>query len=110
MSTDYYGWLCNWHQFDSPYIGACTRCHKTTEQCLTSGGCDLIYWPPERTRKMTETTIAGFCPECNTKPCVCRRPDDTVHTVGHYHFTPNTPSLDDIRKIVREELEKIKNG
>lgn len=65
----------------------------------------------------TGTNIAGFCNICNTLPCVCRQPSDG--RVDHYHY--NVPALgasqfylpftlEDIRRVVREELERLAVG
>jgi hypothetical protein len=55
-----------------------------------------------------------FCSACHTIPCVCRQPGDTVHRhiheYGSYHFTPNAPTAEEIREIIREELKRAGVG
>ena len=50
------------------------------------------------------TGPSGFCPQCYTKPCVCLPP--VAQRIGHYHFTPNQLTAEDVRRIMREELER----
>lgn len=55
-----------------------------------------------------------ICQVCHTMPCCCRRPNDGridhYHHYGHGAFTPHTPTLEDIRRVIREELERAAEG
>jgi hypothetical protein len=49
----------------------------------------------------------GICPacDCGIQPDSINHPKN-LPEFGRYRFTPNVPSLEDIRRIVREELDR----
>lgn len=58
------------------------------------------------------TTWGSVVPPASQPSCACSlgyAPNPTVER-GHYTFTPNPLTADDIRKIVREEIQRAGMG
>jgi hypothetical protein len=53
----------------------------------------------------------GICPacDCGIQPDSIHHPKNQ-HQYGRYNFTPNVPSVEDIRRVIREELERAAVG
>lgn len=57
------------------------------------------------------TTYGSVCPPPSQPSCSCSMLSYAPNQErGHYTFTPNPLSADDIRKIVREEIERAGMG